>query len=82
MILITKTPPLEWLAGSLVFARALSLTLQTNEAVVVQASGDTIEIFGDELLLVINNGEQIQIIPLSETDIDVPLKEGDFITLT
>lgn len=77
--------PADWLAGALIFARALSLILKPNEGIVVKPLGDAASYFKEnELLLVCSNGTQIQILPIDDqvtSQIPEQLKEGDFIMI-
>lgn len=75
--------PKDWLSGALVFARALSLLIEPNTGMIVRSMGDMKDTFNDEeLLLVCNNGRQIQILPTSDIEFEEELKEGDFIKIT
>lgn len=66
--------PQDWLAGALVFAKALSTLLAEGEGIVIKAEGDAAGYFTtkpDSLLVVANIDNKIQVVPL----LDVMSKE-------
>lgn len=77
--------PKDWLMGALVFAQALSNTLEEGEGILIKAKGDAAGYFGkeDELLVVANLESQAQIFPLSDyLEDQSDFQEGMFITLS
>lgn len=73
--------PQDWLAGALIFARALGIVLPQGQGIVVAPHGDAKQFFDDELIIVANLGTQIQVLPLSKDDMNPgeEYNEGDFI---
>ena len=79
--------PTDWLASSLVFARALGLSIPSGEGVLVKPVGDIqkyIEIeSSDDLLVIANLNNQIKIFYLSDyVDNVSEFKEGMWINVT
>ena len=71
--------PNEWLFGTLLFARALALTIPEKYGIVVDLRGDMIELYPYAKRVILGHmDEQIQVINADErTD----LNEGDIVLL-
>ena len=69
--------PQDWLNSALIFARALSLTLEENEGIVVDIVGDMDAGEDVDQVIVFSQDEQIRVIPSDRPD----FREGDFITI-
>jgi len=69
--------PKDWLLGALLFAKAISFLLHEGEGIVINLTGDMVELYPEaKKVIVANDGEQIKII---NADDRVELKEGDWV---
>lgn len=71
--------PNDWLLSTLMFARALGLTIPEGQGVVIELTGDMIDLLPDIKKVIIENiGDKITVERLPD---DTNLEEGDWVEI-